>query len=67
MAAEGGGAAGLDGVHGAALGAGERVGLPIRRPVRAEDIGELHGLPSVRARHRRGRHGRGLADAGRLG
>src|SRR6266508_1888902 len=37
VAAERGGAAHLDGVQGAALGAGEWVGLPIRRPVGAED------------------------------
>jgi len=43
MAAEGGGAARLDGVHGAALGAGQLMGPPIRRPVGAEDLGDLHG------------------------
>jgi hypothetical protein len=41
MAAEGGGAARLDGLHGAALSAGQRMSLPIGRAVGAEDIGEL--------------------------
>jgi len=65
MAAEGGGAARLDGVQGAALGAGERVGLPIRCPVGADDLGQLQ--PSARARRRGGRRRHELVDAGRLG
>jgi hypothetical protein len=67
MAAELGGAARLDGVHGATLGAGERVGLPIRHPVGAEDLGELHARPSAPARRGQGRQGHGLVDARRLG
>jgi len=62
MAAEGGGAAGLDGAHGAALGAGQPMGLPIRRAMGADDIGQLHRPGSPRARRRTGRgrreHGR---------
>ena len=58
MAAEGGGAAGLDGAHGAALGAGQRMGLPIRRAMGAEDVGQLHPRGSSRARRRAGRGGR---------
>jgi hypothetical protein len=57
MAAEGGGAAGLDGAHGAARGAGQRMGLAIRRAMGAEDVGQLHRPGSSRAR-RRVRRGR---------
>jgi hypothetical protein len=39
MAAEGGGAAGRNGAQGAALSAAEAMGLLVRRPVRADDIG----------------------------
>ena len=60
MAAEGGGAARLDGLHGAALSTGQRMSLPIGGAVGAEDLGELHVRPAARARHRRGHHGRGV-------
>ena len=49
MAAERGGAAGRDGAHGAALGAGQRVGGAIRRAMGAEDVGQLHPVGPRRA------------------
>ena len=65
MAAEGGGTTAFDGVHGAALGAGQRVGLAIRRPVGAEDIGHFDPDPVPRAPRRvgRGRRPHGLPEA----
>ena len=68
MAAEGGGAAGLDGAHGAALGAGQPMGLPIRRAMGAEDVGELHrgAAPGPAPRGGRAPGASGGYDAGRL-
>jgi hypothetical protein len=59
MPPEGRGAAGLDGTHGAARGAGQPMGLPIRRAMGAEDIGQLHrpGPPCGRRHVGRGRRG----------
>jgi hypothetical protein len=69
MSTEGGGAARLDGLHGAALSASQRMSLPIGRSVGAEDIGELHRGTSSRAPRLCGRRRRahGLLDAGWLG
>ena len=67
MAAERGGPTRLDGVHGAALGAGERVGLPIRRPVGAEDLGELYADPRPARGARAGAGGMGQSTPGGLG
>ena len=70
MTAERGRATGLDGPHGAALRARERVRAAIRRPVRAEDVGELDRRARSPARRPVGgprrRHGR-LGEAERLG
>ena len=69
MAAERGGAARLDGLHGVALRAGQRVRVAIRRSVGTEDVGDLHRRPRSRARRRGGRRrrGHGLLEAVRLG
>jgi hypothetical protein len=55
MAAEGGGAAGLDGLHRAPRRAGQRVRVAVRRSVGAEDVGDLHRGARSRARRRLGR------------
>ncbi len=56
MAAEGGGAADLDGAHDAPLLAGQRVRLAIGRAVLSKDLSQLAGWP---------RHDRGYGRAGR--
>jgi len=68
MAAEGGGAAGLDGVHGPALGAVEAVDAPKRLAVSAEDLGDID-TPAAAGRRRLGerRPGRHRLRGGRLG
>jgi hypothetical protein len=45
MAAEGGGAAGLDGAHGLELFERERVAVAVRLAVLPEDIGQLKAGP----------------------
>jgi hypothetical protein len=69
MTAEGGGAAGLDGLHRATLRAGQRVRVAVRRSVGAEDVGDLHRGARARARRRLGRRHRahGLRETEGLG
>ena len=55
MATERGGTARLDGLHRAALRAGQRVGVAIRRAMGAEDVGDLHRGTLSRARRPVGR------------
>jgi hypothetical protein len=67
MPAQRGGVAGLDGAQGAALGAGQRVRLLIRRPMSADDVGQLHPRAPARARRRDGRRRRGHDYSGSKG
>jgi hypothetical protein len=55
MATERGGTARLDGLHRAALRAGQPMGVAIRRAVGAEDVGDLHRGTLSRARRPGGR------------
>ena len=68
VAAEGGGAAGGDGAQGAALSAGQGVGLLIRRAMGADDIGQLDPAPALgtraRSARRRGAHASAQAVGG---
>jgi hypothetical protein len=52
MAAECGGAAPRDGAQGTALSAGQDVGVPIHRAMRAHDVGQLEPRPALGDRAR---------------